>query len=504
MKPVTSATAVVVLSATLAFACSTAFAPLACAVDGDCPSAHVCAKKESASYCAPAGEEPIRVGMSAPASGPSQDLGIEMRRGILMAFDAQNAAGGVAGRKLELEFRDDSYVPELAEAASRELLDVVSEKGVPARCPTTSSPVVTGQSAVSDSALARGPNAVIALLGNVGTPTMVRAAPIAVETGSLFFGAFTGAAKFLRDGSAGPCARYVFNVRASYADEARATLEYYFQTGVPDYRHLVSFDQNDTFGQAGFDGLVAAYQALKTDLPSGDAIKRFRYTRDDPSSVAPQIDNTTRYLSSLLANDSAPHTVGIFMTDTYGAAAKFITAVRDWQYANDAEQTTLKKASRLTLVFSNVSFVGPDTLADRLKSAGAYSTPNGPRSYGDGVLVSQVVPNFNDDQSDGVRTYMTQIQAAGSAPSFTSLEGYLTARVFIAGLVANTGALSPDTLIGAFEGLPPQNLGLGASAGFSATSHTYSKSVWGTAITANGSFANKYYWSEGQTIQVYE
>ena len=47
-----------------------------------------------------------------------------MRRGVLLAFDAQNAKGGVRGRKLVLEFRDDSYVPELAEASTRELLDV--------------------------------------------------------------------------------------------------------------------------------------------------------------------------------------------------------------------------------------------------------------------------------------------------------------------------------------------------------------------------------------------
>jgi ABC-type branched-subunit amino acid transport system substrate-binding protein len=504
MKPVTSATLLFAISASLALACSTAFAPVACELDGDCPEANVCAKKEGASFCASAASVPLRIGMSAPASGPNQDLGIEMRKGILLAFDAQNASGGIRGRKLELQFLDDSYVPERAEAAARELLDVVVEKGTTARCPSTSTPVVSGQSAVSDSALARGPNAVIALLGNVGTPTMVRSAPIAVETGSLFFGAFTGAAKLLRDATAGPCARYVFNVRASYANEARATLEYYFQTGIPDYRHLISFDQNDSFGQAGYDGLVSAYEAIKGGLGSSERIQRFRYTRDDPSSVLPQIEGTTRYLSSLLGADSAPHSVGIFMTDTYGAAAKFITAIRDWQVAQDAEQMTLKKATRLTLLFSNVSFVGPDTLAARLKSAGTYATPSGSKSYAEGVLVSQVVPNFNDDQSDGVRSYMAHINAAQASPTFTSLEGYLTARVFIAGLAANTGAVTPDALINTFENLPAQSLGFGASAGFSQTSHTYSKSVWGTAITANGSFANRYYWSEGNSIQVYE
>ena len=51
--------------------------------------------------------------------------------------------------------------------------------------------------------MTRGPNAVLAFLGNVGTPTMVRAAPVAIETGTIYFGAFTGADKILRDTTAG-------------------------------------------------------------------------------------------------------------------------------------------------------------------------------------------------------------------------------------------------------------------------------------------------------------
>jgi hypothetical protein len=96
------------------------------------------------------------------------------------------------------------------------------------KCPTTAMPADTGEKPVSTTPLARGPNAVLALLGNVGTPTMIRSAPIALETGTMVFGAFTGASKILRDTLAGPCSRYIFNVRGSYAQEARATLESFF------------------------------------------------------------------------------------------------------------------------------------------------------------------------------------------------------------------------------------------------------------------------------------
>jgi hypothetical protein len=326
-----------------------------------------------------------------------------------------------------------------------------------------------------------------------------------VETKRLFFGAFTGAAKVLRDGTPGPCSRYIFNVRASYAQEARATLEYFMKLRVPDARHLESFDQNDSFGQAGFDGLASAYTALKgaIDTPDG-TIKRFRYTRDDETSVPAQIDGTTKYLAQILEGDTAPHVVGIFMTDTYGPATKFIRGIRDWQYAADAEQTANQKASRLTIYFSNVSFVGPNSLAARLKDAGTVKTPTGSKPYSENVFVSQVVPNYQTDNSDAVRDYKKALEAAGLTPSFTSLEGYLAGRIFVAGLVAHSGTFTPDALIGTFERLPKLNLGLGASSGFTPDNHNYSKSVFGTAITSDGGFVDRYFWSDGSSIQLFE
>ena len=478
--------------------CSTSFHTRSCARDEECGVGQACVAEACVS---PSAEAPLRLGMSAPLTGPSQELGTEMKKGMQLAFDAQNAAGGVRGRRIELDFRDDQYLPQSAEAAARDLLDVAPGAD-PARCPTTTVPAVAGDPPVADGSLLRGPNAVLGLVGSVGTPTMVRSAPIAVETGSLFFGAFTGAAKVLRDGAAGPCARYIFNVRASYAQEARATLEHFFKLKVPDARHLVSFDQKDSFGQAGYDGLVAAYAAMTG--ARAESIARFRYVRDDQSSVPAQVSGTTAYLASLLAADAAPHVVGVLMTDTYGPATTYIRGVRDWQYANDAEQTTLGKAKRLTLYFSNVSFVGPNSLASRLASAGTVQTPEGPKPYTDGVFVSQVVPNYENDSSDGVRDYRAALAAAGLSPSFTSLEGYLSARVFVAGLLAHKGAYTPNELIATFEKLPRQPLGLGATAGFSPTDHNYSKSVFGTAITPAGGFVNTYLWSEGNPIQLFE
>ena len=495
--------------------CSPSFQAKACTNDTDCGANLVCVQQTGPGVCQSPSVSPIRIGMSAPVSGPSQDLGTEMKKGVTLAFDAQNAAGGIRGRQLELNFRDDQYVPAAAEQAAHDLLDVQPQVGVPAKCPTTTTSLVAGTDPVATSALIRGPKGVIALLGNVGTPTMVRTAPIAVETQSLFFGAFTGSAKMLRDGASQQCGKYIFNVRASYGQEARATLEFFVKLGVPDSAHLMSFDQNDTFGQAGYDGLVNAWTSLKGAPPpntSGDAanpIKRFRYTRDDQTSVPAQIAAATAYLASVLASDAAPTVnVGILMTDTYGPATTFIKGIRDWHYAS----TNTDAASRLKLTISNVSFVGPNSLAGRLKDLGVVQAPTGPKAYSDGVFVSQVVPNYQSDSSDAVAAYKKALlDAGGLAPSFTSLEGYLAGRVFIAGLLAHQGPFTAEALIDTFEHLPNQALGLGANAGFTPcgtdickTQHNYSKSVWGTALSPDGTFTNRYFWTDGTPLQLFE
>lgn len=487
--------------------CSTAFDPQQCAVDTDCAAGLVCELRDREPVCVHADEAKLVIGQSAPISGTNQALGTGMKLGIELAIKERNAAGGIRGRKLELEFRDDQYHPEYAEAAARELVDARPIASAP-RCPTTTTPAVAGQTPISMNALERGPNAVLAVLGNVGTPTMVRAAPVVIETGTIFFGAFTGAQPILRDDFAGGCKSYVFNVRASYAQEARATMEYFRKKGVLDYEHLISFDQNDAYGQSGYDGLVQAYKDVVGPFPSSadstNPIVRFRYTRNDDTSVPAQAVAAQAYLASLLEGNTSKHTVGVLMTDTYGAGAQFIEALRRWQFANDSQQTELGKATRLKIYFSNVSFVGPNALAERLVAAGSIPTPTGSMALTTDVLVSQVVPNYQSDSSDVVTAYNRLIAEADATPSFTSLEGYVAARVFIAGLEAHQGPFTPETLVKTFEKLPDLSLGIGASSGFSPSNHQYSNSVWGTSIQPNGTFKNVYFWGQGLPIQFFE
>src|SRR6266851_3785814 len=133
-------------------------------------------------------DQEIRFGMAAPFSGAAKELGRQMKLGIDTAFNRINEAGGVDGRMLKLITADDGYEPTTADAMKQ-----LYEK-----------------------------DQVFGIIGNVGTLTAVVAVPYALERRMLFFGAFTGANVLRHD----PPDRYVFNYRASYAEETDAVVRY--------------------------------------------------------------------------------------------------------------------------------------------------------------------------------------------------------------------------------------------------------------------------------------
>ncbi|BAL25927.1 ABC transporter substrate-binding protein [Azoarcus sp. KH32C] len=66
--------------------------------------------------------EPIRIGFLGGLSGRASDLGIGGRNGTLLAVEQANAAGGIAGRRVELIVRDDAQKIGLAQRGVAELL----------------------------------------------------------------------------------------------------------------------------------------------------------------------------------------------------------------------------------------------------------------------------------------------------------------------------------------------------------------------------------------------
>lgn len=67
--------------------------------------------------------DPIKIGLIAPLSGPSAASGEAIQRGMLLAMEEMNDAGGVLGRPLQLVTRDIPNDPDAGVAALRELVE---------------------------------------------------------------------------------------------------------------------------------------------------------------------------------------------------------------------------------------------------------------------------------------------------------------------------------------------------------------------------------------------
>jgi ABC-type branched-subunit amino acid transport system substrate-binding protein len=179
-------------------------------------------------------DEHILFGQSAALGGPAADLGTEMRRGIVAAFEEVNRAGGVHGRRLELRAYDDRYEPELAIANTLKLIEE---------------------------------DDVFALIGAVGTPTSAATEPIARAAGVPFIAPFTGA-EFLRD----PALAAVVNVRASYVEETEAMVERLIaDRGISRIGVLY---QDDSYGRAGLAGVQRALDKRGLELSGTGTYQR--------------------------------------------------------------------------------------------------------------------------------------------------------------------------------------------------------------------------------------
>ncbi len=271
-----------------------------------------------------------------------------------------------------------------------------------------------------------------ALFGYVGTPTAAASIPLATNAKVPFFGAFTGA-ELLRT----PFNRYIFNVRASYFDETELIVKQLTAEGLT---RIAVFHQNDAYGQAGLAGVERALTARKMTVAAKATVER---NSNDVSAAVERM---------LAAKPEA-----IIMVSTYGSCAEFI------------KQT---KAKGLLTRYANVSFVGTKALAKAL----------GP--IGTGVMISQVVPSPASEKYPWVMEYQRMIKAKGGELSYTSLEGFIAARIMVEALKRG-GDASRDALIRAIEGMRDMSLG-GFPVFFGPDNHSASKFVELTVLDRNG------------------
>jgi branched-chain amino acid transport system substrate-binding protein len=358
----------------------------------------------------------IRFGISAPFSGANKELGQNMRLGIEAAFNAANARGGVNGRQLKLVAADDGYEP----ARTAETMKRLYEK-----------------------------DQVFAVVGNVGTPTAAVALPYALDRKMIFFGAFTGAGLLRSD----PPDRYVFNYRASYAEETAATVSYLVKVKRLKPSQIAVFAQQDAYGDAGFSGVAKAIRALGGDE---NAILRLHYQRNTVD-VDDAVDQLRKSRIPIRA---------VVMVPGYRAAAKFIEKTRDLFPG---------------MIYTSVSFVGSTALANELMLLG--------KKYASGVVVTQVVPAL-DGHSSLVLDYKAALNKyfPGEQPDYVSLEGYVAANVLITALRRNGPDLDTEKLVTTLENLRDLDIGLGTPVSFGRSEHQGVHKVWGTQIDDNGRY----------------
>ena len=363
----------------------------------------------------------IRFGISAALSGPTKELGQNMKMGIMAAFNAANANGGVHGRELRLIAADDGYEPARSAIAMKQLYE--NDK-------------------------------VFGVVGNVGTPTAAVALPYALERKMLFFGAFTGAGLLRND----PPDRYVFNYRASYAEETEATVHYLVKVRRLKTSQIAVFAQQDSYGDSGFAGVAKAIRSLGGN---DRAILRLNYQRNTVD-----VDDAIAQLQAHNSNKSRVPIKAVIMVPAYRAAAKFIEKTRDL-YPD--------------MIYTSVSFVGSTALANELTLLG--------KRFANGVIVTQVVPAV-DGHSSLALEYKSALAKyfPGESPDYVSFEGYVAANVLIAALKRNGAQLDTERLVTTLENLRGLDIGLGTPVTFSPSEHQGVHKVWGTQLDGNGRY----------------
>lgn len=189
--------------------------------------------------------EPIKIGLIAALSGGSAKSGEGITRGLSIAIDAVNAAGGVLGRPLSLVRRDDESNPAKGQTAARELID---REGV------------------------------TALFGGIDSPVSQAIVPIANAAKMPFMGVWAAATNITRNGAS---PNYVFRVSAVDALVDRRLIAHV--TGPMGVKKPGLILVNNGWGESNNAGLTAAAQEAGVTLAG---VERFD---DKDIDMGPQL-----------------------------------------------------------------------------------------------------------------------------------------------------------------------------------------------------------------------
>lgn len=276
---------------------------------------------------------------------------------------------------------------------------------------------------------------VYALFGYIGTPTSLAALPVLSKAQVPFIAPFTGAM-----GLRVPFNRQVFHLRASYNDETALIVRNLTNLGL---KKIGVFYQNDAYGKAGLDGVTLALEKENLKPVAQATVERN------------SVDVASAVKTLMAANPEA-----VVQISAYKSCAAFIRAARKAGYGG---------------TIYNVSFVGTQALADELGAEGA------------GIVVSQVVPSPYYPARPIAREFSEAVKKDGKVQAnFSSMEGYLAAKVVTEGLKRSGGKFtSRDALIQGMEAIGSMSFG-GFQVNYSASNHVASSFVELSMLTGDG------------------
>ena len=348
----------------------------------------------------------ITLGMSAPFTGPNGLYGMQMREAMLAHFDQVNRSGGVNGRKVELITIDDGYETERTLSNTKTL---IQEKQV------------------------------FALMGYYGsTPTTEAMNKVFGPAKVPLVGTISGAGTLREPQSTNPNSRYMFNIRASYADEAEAIVNQIVALGL---KNIAVFYQNDGFGKSGLEGVT-------------NALKRANLA---PVAVG-TVERNSLDVAKATEAISKVNPQAVVMVTLYKPTAAFVKA--------------MKQLGQFPM-FLTLSPVGAEVLAQELGNDAR------------GIGISQVVPYPWNDTIGVVRDYQRLLDKQKDKFSYYGLEGYITARLMTEALKKLGKDVSREKLVTTLEGMQNFDLG-GFKVNYGANNRLGSRYVELTVVGAGG------------------
>lgn len=276
----------------------------------------------------------------------------------------------------------------------------------------------------------------VALVGFRGTANMLKIVPLVQSAGIAQIGNTSGA-KSLRD----PFVPGVFHVRASTTDEIETAINHAWTIGI---RKIAVLYQDDAFGKEGLEALNASLQKRGVT----------------PAAVA-SVPRGTVDVDKAIEVMAAAKPQAVLMIGQAKPNAAFIKGLR-------------------------LKGVNPQFMALSV-SSGLHAELKAPAA---GIFVTQVVPYpFTQLANPVVREYQAAIlQSADKKFSYSSMEGFLNAKLVANALQKTPAPITRAKIIGTMESFTNEDLG-GFSLSYSKQSNLGSRFVALSMIRADGSFS---------------